>query len=299
MEDFIIKSSYDGLELSCTSYIIPKAKANILIIHGMIEHRKRYNDFAKFLNDKGYNVYSYDKRGHGKSINKEITHGYFGKGMDEALSIDLLDIVAYIKNSSNLPLHLFAHSMGTIETRCFMQLNSHLVNKIILSGAPNYQGATKLGILIAKLFSLGNGEKKSSKFIYNLSLGSFAKKIRNRKTNLDWLSFNEENINNYRNDPYCTFSFTNNGYLTLFKLVNNMHKSRNYLSTKENPILFIYGSDDPCTGYDKGINNSINTLKKAGYKEISNIKLENMRHEILQEKDYQKVYDLVASFYEG
>ena len=161
--------------------------------------------------------------------------------------------------------------MGTIETRCFMQLNSHLVNKIILSGAPNYQGATKLGILIAKLFSLGNGEKKSSKFIYNLSLGSFAKKIRNRKTNLDWLSFNEENIKNYRNDPYCTFSFTNNGYLTLFK----------------------------CTGYDKGINNSINTLKKAGYKVISNIKLENMRHEILQEKDYQKVYDLVASFYEG
>lgn len=298
-EDTKIISSYDNLELALSEYKVSNPKANVLIIHGMIEHRKRYDAFARYLNEKGYNVYSYDKRGHGESINKNITHGFFSNSDGLlALQSDLIDVVKYIKEKSSLPLNIFAHSMGTIETRCFMQLNSHLVNKIVLSGAPNYQNGVKIGILLAQAICLGNGKYKSSPLLYNLSLGAFAKKIKNSSTSLDWLSFNKENINNYKNDPYCSFRFSNNGYLTLFKLVNQMHDYRAYISTKENPLLFIYGQDDPCTGYSKGIDGSIKTLTKAGYRDIKKIELADMRHEILQEKDCQKVYQLVEEFYE-
>ena len=298
MEQKTLKSSYDGLDISINEYLTDNAKANILIIHGMIEHAKRYDDFAKFLNAHNYNVYTFDKRGHGTSRNEYITYGYFGSNGDKALLNDILEIITYIKEKSNLTLNLFAHSMGTIETRCFMQLNSHLVNKIVLSGAPNYQAGTKLGIILAKILCLGNGERKSSKLIYHLSLGAFARKVKNSKTNVDWLSYNEENVKNYQNDPHCSFSFTNNGYLTLFTLVNQMHKSNLYISTKENPILFICGEDDPCTGYEKGIKSSIRTLNKAGYNNIDKIILPKMRHEILQEINKEEVYKDVLEFYE-
>lgn len=299
MENVIIESTYDNLNIAMSKYIVDNAKANILIIHGMIEHRMRYDDFAKYLNKHNYNVYTYDKRGHGESINDYIPHGYFSdlEGKDALLS-DILDVIKYIKTENAKPLYLFAHSMGTIEIRCFLQLNSHLVSKVVLSGAPNYQKGTKLGILLAKLLSLGDGAKKSSKLIYNLSLGKFANEIKDSETNLDWLSYNKENVKKDQKDPYCSFNFTNNGYLTLFTLVNQMHKPSLYLSTKENPILFIYGKEDPCTGYEKGINNSVNTLKEAGFNNISVSPFENMRHEIINEDAKEKVYEEVLKFYE-
>lgn len=299
MRDFTIKSSYDNLDIVLSEYLCDDAKANVLIVHGMIEHRKRYEDFANFLNSHGYNVYTFDKRGHGESTNKEIKHGFFSSddGLN-ALKSDFLDIISYIKNISSLPLHIFAHSMGTIETRVFLQLNSHLVNKVVLSGAPNYQKGTKIGIMLAKLLSIGEGSKKSSKLLYNLSLGQFVKKVNEPQTNLDWLSYNKENIKKYQADEYCTFSFTNNGYLTLFRLVNQMHKYKAYLSTRENPIMFIYGKDDPCTGFSKGIDDSIRTLNKAGYMHIKKIELPNMRHEILNEVNKDEVYQKVLEFYE-
>lgn len=77
-----------------------------------------------------------------------------------------------------------------------------------------------------------------------------------------------------------------------------MHKPILYLSTKENPILFIYGKEDPCTGYEKGINDSVNTLKKAGFNNISVSPFENMRHEIINEDAKEKVYEEVLEFYE-
>ncbi len=300
MENVMIKSSYDGLELSLNKYLIKDSKENILIVHGMQEYKERYDDFAKYLNEKGYNVYIYDKRGHGKSINESITLGFFSyEDGVTALQRDLLDVVFYIKDESPKPINLFAHSMGSIEARCFLQLNSHLVNKVVLSGAPNYQGATYFGILLAKLFSIGKGIKKSSKLLFNLSIGAFSKKIKDRTSPLDWLSYNKENIEKYENDPYCTFDFTNNGYLTIFELLYQMNGQFRYISAKNNPILFIYGEEDPCTGYEKGINHSIQTLTKVGYRNVSKISYPKMRHEILKEDDKLKVYEDIVKFYEG
>ena len=94
MENVIIESTYDNLNIAMSKYIVDNAKANILIIHGMIEHRMRYDDFAKYLNKHNYNVYTYDKRGHGESINDYIPHGYFSdlEGKDALLS----DILFYV-----------------------------------------------------------------------------------------------------------------------------------------------------------------------------------------------------------
>ena len=67
---------------------------------------------------------------------------------------------------------------------------------------------------------------------------------------------------------------------------------------KDTPILLISGKDDPCTGSFKGREDSKSKLVKAGYKDISVITYENMRHEILNEKDKEKVMKDILEFFE-
>ena len=49
-------------------------------------------------------------------------------------------------------------------------------------------------------------------------------------------------------------------------LTTAMHQVSNYRDVNETlPILMIRGSEDPCTGYEKGAKVSVDTLKQAGF----------------------------------
>ena len=52
-------------ELACDFYIPAQPKASVVIVHGMAEHRQRYDKFAQFLEQNGYAVALYDLPGHG------------------------------------------------------------------------------------------------------------------------------------------------------------------------------------------------------------------------------------------
>ena len=56
-------------------------------------------------------------------------------------------------------------------------------------------------------------------------------------------------------------------------------------------ILLLRGKDDPCVGGVKGALDSKKVLIKAGFTNIKNIDYDNMRHEILNEVDHEKVYN--------
>lgn len=301
MENFKIKSDFDNLELDVNKYECDNAKASVLVVHGMVEYKERYDRFARFLVENGYEVYTYDHRGHGSSLNENNDFGFFAsKNGHIGIVNDLKQVVNYVKdNNENKKLFIFAHSMGTIVTRLFLQENSNLVDKVILSGAPCPNKLAGVGHFIAKLKCMFNGDKKHSKLITKLSLGSFNKKVENPTSNNDWISYNQENIDKYNNDPLCSFTFTNSAYKDLFKMVQLMQKPKRYKNVKSDlEILFLAGKDDPCTGGTKGLNNSINVLVKGGFKNISKKQFENMRHEILNELDYDKVHEESLKFYE-
>ena len=76
-----------------------------------------------------------------------------------------------------------------------------------------------------------------------------------------------------------------------------MGKAKKYKDVKVDlPILLISGVDDPCTGGEKGREASKKTLLKAGFKDISVITLDKMRHEILNEDEKQVVYEDILKF---
>ena len=97
----------------------------------------------------------------------------------------------------------------------------------------------------------------------------------------------------------CGVRFTLGSYSALFHLIALMNKAEHYEEVwKELPILLISGRDDPCTGGEKGRKDSVEVLRKAGFREIEIATLDGMRHEILNEKDRDKVTRMIIRFLE-
>lgn len=290
-------TSEDNYILSIHTFDIENPKAVIQIIHGMEEHQERYEKFAEFLNRNGYSVVSSDMRGHGYSA-PEL--GFFKekKGY-KALISDQIKIREFIaKKYPDTPVYLFAHSMGTIITRVLLQTHSKYYEKVILSGYPNFQAASYTGLLCSIIIRNIKGPKYKSRFLQNLTVGVFNRDVKNPRTDVDWICHNRDTVNSYIDDPYCGIGFTCSAFEDLYHLVIKMHRPGKYKNIHENmPILMLRGLDDPCVGKDKGAEDSYSVLSRAGFKDISRINYKNMRHEILNEADYQKVYKDVAEFF--
>jgi len=290
--------SVDGYELSLAVFEAKNPKAVIQFIHGMEEYKERYDAFADYLCYKGYTCVTSDLRGHGKSA-PLLSHISNKKG-DKLIIADQKEIRKYIKKTyKDLPLYLFGHSMGTIISRVLMQTDGSKYAKVALSGYVNPNPIAGIGKVLTKCVKLFKGSKGHSKLINGLAVGAFNKTIENPRTPLDWLSYNEENVDKYIADPLCGVEFTLGSFDALMCLLSKMGKARKYKAVKEDtPILLIAGKDDPCTGFDKGRASSKALLEKIGYKNVEAVTIYNMRHEILNEKENQKVYEELLKFFE-
>ena len=285
----------EGYKLSLAVFPVEKPKAVLQMVHGMQEHKERYYSFIEYLNKNGYAVVISDMRGHGEDA-PNLGHIADKKG-EKILIEDQNRIYNYIKeNFKDVPVYLFGHSMGSIISRVLLQESSANYKKVILSGyvAPN--PASPVAVLLGNIVKCF-GAKKYSKLLANLALGPYSKAVKDRKTELDWLSANEENVQNYINDPLCGFPFTNGSFSALFHLLNAMGKAKKYVNVnKELPFLLAGGEDDPCTAGEKGRANSKKVLEKAGFVNFEVATFKGMRHEILNELDKETVYKTMLDF---
>lgn len=69
MENIVLKAS-DGYALSLAVFEREHPRGYIQIIHGMEEHKERYEAFAEQLRQAGFTVVTSDMRGHGEHAPK-------------------------------------------------------------------------------------------------------------------------------------------------------------------------------------------------------------------------------------
>ena len=268
--------------------------ATLVCVHGMQEHHARYISFARELSKQGVAVLIYDLPGHGDAFKDEL--GYFADQNGDEVLIQSVDTMVKKLHTEypDVPHFLFGHSMGSIIVRLYLEHNDDFAG-VILCGAPNYRQAAGFGKKLAQLLVKMKGPKAKTKLLTALSVGAFSKAVKNAKTPVDWLSYNEDNVNKFLNDELCGVPFTDAGNRDLFTMVSHLH----HPFTAKNPslsILFISGEDDPCTGGTLGLVDSISTLQKNGYANIENIIFPKMRHEILNEKENHLVIEEIIKF---
>ena len=72
MKTFTLSSrTHKEHTLSLCEYAVERPRAIVQVVHGMEEHKERYEDFSLFLNSCGYTVITADLCGHGSSVPKE------------------------------------------------------------------------------------------------------------------------------------------------------------------------------------------------------------------------------------
>lgn len=292
-----IKSSSDNLELEL-AYIEPKEeiKGVVQISHGMSEHKERYYDFMEYLKEQGYTVVINDHRGHGSSAKNKEELGYFYTEDINYIINDLYDVTKYIKNKyKDKKIYLFSHSMGTLVARGYIQKYDNEIEKLVLCGPPTKNELTKFAIKLSQVSKYINKDTKPSKLLNKLTFGSYNK---GNTINNEWLSKSIDNVNNYNEDELCGFIFTGNGFINLYKLMDNAFCRENYkMQNKSLPIFVIAGSEDPVIQDEKKFLELVDFLKELGYKDVTSKLYKDLKHEILNEEEKNIIYKDVLDFF--
>ena len=293
-----INSKSDGLKLSIAIMEAKNPKGIVQISHGMQEHKERYFDFMEFLAKNGYTSIIHDHRGHGKSVKTELDLGYFYTDDINYIIDDLYDVTCYAKNKyKNLKVYLFSHSMGTLVSRCYIKKYDSEIEKLILCGPATRNSMDKLGIKLCSFME----SKKYNRLLNKITFKNYNKgyKVKN-----SWICSNENVVKNYNLDPYCSYIFTTNGFLNLYKLMHNAYLKDDYkLNNKNLDIFVIAGVDDPVIQSEKKFMDLIHFLNEVGYKNIEYKLYPGCRHELLNEVNnkivYNDILDFIGDMYES
>lgn len=285
----IILTNADGFDLYVNLFDVENPKAVVQIVHGMLEHSLNYIDFARYLNSKGYAVIIADNRGHGKSISENHPSGFI-KDYRELID-DQVMVNKYIRMIyKDSKIYMLGHSMGSLIARNYLKENDHTIDKLVLTGTVAYIPIASIGVFLGNIVTFYLGEKRRSKLLDNLS-GITSK-------DPSWISYNEENISLKGKDPMRLKGFLAKSNVSLFALVQGLNQKRNYkLRNKNLKILSLNGIDDDVTGGEKGLNKSLGILKSLGYEDIELKIYDNMRHEVLNEKNNIEVYEDIYRFF--
>lgn len=260
-------------------------RAVIQIAHGMAEHLERYEKFADVLCKNGFAVYINDHLGHGKSVKNDDELGYFGEKDGWKNFIDDAHQLMQIgkKENPGKPYFFFGHSMGSFVSRSFSKRYASELAGAVFCGTAGPNPAAGVGIALAKLVGKTKGSHYRSKLIDGIAFGSYNKQFEGR-TNFDWLSRDNDEVDKYIADKYCGFLFTAYGFRDMFSLLSSVStKQWAEEYSKKLPVLIISGSKDPVGGYGKGVEQVYNMLKNAGKNNVTLHLYDGARHEILNE----------------
>lgn len=273
---------------------VEKPVCVLQIVHGMAEYIERYDEFATYLANKGILVVGDDHLGHGKSVRPGEPYGYFCK--EDAPTVLVRDehrLKKMIQEQNvGVPYMILGHSMGSFITRNYLlRYGSGIDGAIIMGTGMQPKAVVMAAVALAAVQKIFCGGRHVSKLIDKAAFGSYNKKIKSPKTDFDWLSANEENVQRYLEDPLCGFVFTVNGFQTLFKLIRNLYDQEKLQAMpKKLPVFLVAGAEDPVGDYGRSVERVYQSYKELGMENAQMKLYPGDRHEILNEADREDIY---------
>ncbi|MFW6049453.1 MAG: alpha/beta hydrolase [Candidatus Bipolaricaulota bacterium] len=297
-EDFVFTGA-DGINLHGTKYNSDSKHGVVQVIHGMAEHRRRYEDFAGFLTDRGYSVFTYDQRGHGETASANESHlGHFSlrSGWEKVVE-DARRLTNLIRGEENgLPVFLFAHSMGSFIGRDYITRYGDGLGGAILSGTSMLDPfLLKVITPIAKLEKLFRGKLSQSKVMEKIIFSSNNRNVDEPDTKFDWLSRDEAIVEAYIEDDLSGFGCTTGFYDDFIYGMKRVSDEKRYGRIPGDlPLLFISGEEDPVGG--PIVEDLVQKYRGAGLRNVTCRVYPDARHELINELNRGEVLEDLISW---
>lgn len=279
---------------------IPEGEVTAVLqmCHGMVEYIDRYHDFASFMAENGIYVVGHDHLGHGQSVTSPEKLGYFSGNEGNGCVVSDIHQVRVLteKKYPNVPYFILGHSMGSFLVRQYLgQYSRGLAGAIVMGTGEQPDIVLSAGKLVCKIIAHLKGWDYRSKFVNNMAIGGYEKKMGKA-----WLTKDKTVVQKYTDDPLCGFIFTVNAYYNMFYGMSKMNEQEKACKTQKNlPMLFVAGVDDPVGNCGKGVKNVFHLYQKNGYQDVEMKLYPEDRHEILNELDKDVVYQDILTWLEN
>jgi alpha-beta hydrolase superfamily lysophospholipase len=236
----------------------------LIVVHGIAEHSGRYYNLVDYFVPKGYAVYSFDLRGHGKSEGIRSYVERFSYYLDD-LKI-FYNIVR--EENKNAKVFLVGHSMGSTIAIAYAIEHQSELNGLIASGTTLKAGASinQATILMAKILSI------------------LAPKMGVSALDAKLISRDKAVVDAYIHDPLNYTGKLRARWGT--ELLKTMIKLQSKMSEFSLPVLIMHGSADRISDPSsskmlfEGVNSKDKTLKFY----------EGFYHEIFNDPERQRVF---------
>lgn len=287
-QDFIAR---DGRRLVCTLWADVKKPVGVVqLIHGMDEHARRYDRFAKFMNRHGFIVFGDDHRAHGLTAKTPRDIGRVGNATDlfmETVS-DELEILEYLKHKFKLPVFLFGHSYGSFITQKIMEQTDLCTAGVCLSGSALYPPA--MAWMAASIAWIGMklwGADAPARFI------EFFSPIRGTSGGISRLSRDPAQVAAHDADPLRAKYFSYGFYYSFFKNVARL----THRACTSTPLLIISGGHDLVSMNSRLARSLYNAYQSHDMDSLTIIIYPDARHELLMDLGYRDVQRDILAFF--
>ena len=183
------------------------------------------------------------------------------------------------------PIICFGHSLGSIINLNFALKYPDQVNALACWNSGIETGFKPRALRkILELEALFRNPNSTSLIAWKLSFGAWNSKFKPNRTEFDWLSQDEKEVDLYVDDPLCGFDVSISMWRNILDGVffagnkNNLKKLSSDLS-----VNILGGAKDPCTNYGRDMKKLAIKLSNSGLTDVTCKILEDTRHESLNE----------------
>ena len=278
-QEMTIRSAHD---VPVTAYRWDTAgppRGIVQLTHGMGEHLLRYEALAGDLTGAGFVVVGQDHRGHGATAG-EGGWGALGPGGWDELVRDIGRLSDEVRRGlPDLPLVLLGHSMGSFAAQQFVLDHSGELAGLVLTGT------TTLDLLEPVLDLDGPTD-----------LSAFNAPFAPARTDYDWLSRDEAQVDAYVADPRCGFGLSAADNKQMFVSARQLADPRRLRQLRSDlPVYVAVGDQDPLNGQLALVHALLQRLREAGLDDVTLQVYEGARHEVFNETNRAEVVaDLLA-----
>ena len=265
-------------------------RAVVQILHGLAEHIDRYDRFAAACNGRGFAVVGHNHRGHGGR--DDGVPGHFG---DSGGWSRIVDDVARVDASigsefPDVPRILFGHSMGSYIAQSYVMRYAPALAALVLSGSTMpRRGEVRVARWLARLIMAFRGPRGSGRLFDRMSFGQFNERFAPNRTEFDWLSRDEAEVDKYVADPLCGAPATVGLWYELFGGLLEISDPRNVARVRTAlPILITGGEVDPVGGA-AALEKLAAAYRETGHERVTLTLYEQGRHEMLNEINRDRV----------
>ncbi len=268
-------------------------KAIVQITHGVGEYATRYARVADALTDAGYVVYAHDHRGHANSVAGEADYGVLGEDGWTELVADIGRMGARAKEAHpGLPLCLVAHSLGSFATQQLLLDHSEWSH----GGTWTKSGAAEDVDAVALS---GTGAIDLLEPMMDLDapmdLSGFNAPFQPQRTDFDWLSRDEAEVDAYIAHEWCGFGLDVGGSKGLFAGARAVTDPDRLAAMRNDlPVYITVGEMDPVGDGLVLVDALVDRYRAAGLTDLTVRVWPGARHEVFNETNrFEVIVDLV------